>query len=51
LLPEKLNAPLVFAAHDIQQTTAAYALAFRVIGVWQKSSTGFYGQVQTNASE
>jgi len=33
MLREKLNAPLVFATHDIQQATAAYALAFRVIGV------------------
>ncbi len=33
MLREKLDTPLVFATHDIQQATAAYALGFDVRGV------------------
>jgi predicted nucleic acid-binding protein len=33
MLREKLNVPLAFATHDSQQATAAYALAFPVIGM------------------
>ncbi len=33
MLREKLDTPLVFATHDVQQATAAYALSFDVLGV------------------
>lgn len=33
MLREKLHGSLVFATHDLQQATAAYALGFKVFGV------------------
>ena len=32
MLRERLGAPVTFATHDIQQATAAFALAFQVLG-------------------